>query len=331
MILPLQMKKLFVVCALINVGSVFGQSDKKVFYSENGERIMSAAGSSYYRVGNFQIINHSPGGVDTLFVDSARTYYSLSGKLRSKEFYNERGSIHKDYVEYFENGRIREKGTYADGRRSRYRYGFYPSGKTQHVFFYAGAEPDFFQTNRRIFAYWDSLDNQLVKDGQGLCKCYFSPSRPNVREEGQVVSGVRSGEWSLYENNKLVNKETFEKGQFVSGIAFTSEGEFPYTTLETQVEFKGGLQALAQFISQVLKYPMDARRMGIEGQVFVAFVVEKDGSLSEVEIVKGISHTLDIEALRVIHASERKWNPGRQRGHPIRSKFVLPIRFKLEG
>jgi protein TonB len=139
------------------------------------------------------------------------------------------------------------------------------------------------------------------------------------------------GEWSVYENNKLVNKEIFEKGQFVNGIAYTDNGEFPYTALEMQVEFNGGLPALGKFISQVMRYPADARKKRLEGQVFISFVVEKDGSLSEIKVVKGIAHTLDIEALRVVNASDKKWSPGRQRGHPIRSRFVLPLRFKLEN
>jgi TonB family protein len=326
------MLKFFLGTALLMTSVLsFGQTAIKIFYNENDTRVYRGKGS-YYRVGKFKTFTHSPGIVDTLFVDSARTYYAETDKLRSKEFFNERGYLHGDYVEYYDNGHMKVRGTYNEGRRSRYSYGFYPNGKTHHIFFYAAGEADAYQTNRRIFAYWDSLGTQLVKDGQGFCKCYLSSgSNEMLREEGQVASGLRVAEWNFYEDGKLVNKELFENGRFVSGVAYNKLGEFPYTLFEMQPEFKGGLQALAMFISKTLHYPMSARRMGIEGQSFVSFVIEKDGSVSEITTVHGISDDIDTEARRVIAASNKLWTPALQRGHPKRSKFVLPIRFKLEN
>jgi TonB family protein len=319
------MKKFLVCfCLIVSVTSLHAQVEK-IYYDENWRRV-SADKSVHYQEGHRVVVTLASGAKDTVFVDSVKTYYTASTKIRSKIFFNQQGMAHGGYTEYFENGRIKERGIYNQGQLSKHNYGFYPDGKAQFVFFYAPADPDPFQTNRIIFAYWDSLGIQLVKDGNGTCKCYFDET---VREDGQVASGFRDGTWSIYHDNRLANKEVFDKGRFVSGIAYTSDGEISYTSFEIAAEFKGGLQGLGKFLSNNLRYPVSDRRMGIEGQVFVAFVIEKDGSISDANVVKGISRTADAEAVRVVNASNGKWIPGRQRGHTVRSRFVLPIRFIL--
>ena len=77
-----------------------------------------------------------------------------------------------------------------------------------------------------------------------------------------------------------------------------------------------------------MKYPSQARRMGIEGRVFVEFIVDKDGTLTNVKAIKGIGAGCDEEAERVIK-NHPKWNPGKQRGKAVKQKIVLPITFKL--
>jgi protein TonB len=82
------------------------------------------------------------------------------------------------------------------------------------------------------------------------------------------------------------------------------------------------------YVSENLKYPVKASRMDIQGRVFVQFVVEKDGSLTDIQVVKGIGAGCDEEAVRVIKNAPR-WEPGKQRGRPVRVKMILPIVFKL--
>jgi protein TonB len=101
-----------------------------------------------------------------------------------------------------------------------------------------------------------------------------------------------------------------------------------FTVVEQQAEFAGGLEAMMKFIVKNMKYPAVARRMGVEGSVFVSFVVERDGSISEPKVIKGISAECDQEAVRVIKMMPQ-WKPGKQNGRPVRSRFVLPIKFRL--
>jgi periplasmic protein TonB len=101
-----------------------------------------------------------------------------------------------------------------------------------------------------------------------------------------------------------------------------------FTIVEDQPTPEGGMAAFYQFVQKNLKYPAQARRMGIEGKVFVQFVVDKDGSLTEVKAVKGIGAGCDEEAVRVIEGAP-KWKPGKQRGRSVKVRMILPITFKL--
>ncbi len=101
-----------------------------------------------------------------------------------------------------------------------------------------------------------------------------------------------------------------------------------FTIVEDEPSPKGGMAAFYGFVSKNLKYPSQARRMDIEGKVFVQFVVDKDGTLSNVHVLKGIGAGCDQEAIRVIKDAP-KWNPGKQRGRPVRVRMVIPIVFKL--
>lgn len=101
-----------------------------------------------------------------------------------------------------------------------------------------------------------------------------------------------------------------------------------FTIVEDQPQFEGGMKAFYQYITSKLQYPGQARQQGIEGKVFVQFVVEKDGSLSNVNTVKGIGAGCDEEAVRVLKESP-KWKPGLQRGRAVKVRMILPITFKL--
>lgn len=90
----------------------------------------------------------------------------------------------------------------------------------------------------------------------------------------------------------------------------------------------GGYQAFYDYVGKKLKYPAQARRMGIEGKVYVQFVVDRDGTLTDVQAVKGIGAGCDEEAVRVIKGAP-KWSPPKQRGKAVKQRIILPITFKL--
>jgi protein TonB len=103
-----------------------------------------------------------------------------------------------------------------------------------------------------------------------------------------------------------------------------------FKVVESMPEFPGGQQALFKFLSENVKYPVIAQENGIQGRVICQFTVNKDGSIVDIEVVKtGGDPSLDKEAIRVIK-SMPKWNPGKQRGKPVRVKYTIPVNFKLQ-
>ena len=103
-----------------------------------------------------------------------------------------------------------------------------------------------------------------------------------------------------------------------------------FTAAEQNPQFPGGMPAMYRFLGNNIKYPNEAQRASVSGRVYVKFVVEKDGSISSVEVLKGIGFGCDAEAIRVIK-SMPKWIPGRQNGKPVRVYYNMPIVFKIDN
>ena len=100
--------------------------------------------------------------------------------------------------------------------------------------------------------------------------------------------------------------------------------------VENQPEFPGGNAAMMKFLSDNIKYPVIAQENGIQGRVICNFVVERDGSITDVQVVRGVDPSLDKEAVRVIQQMPR-WTPGKQRGQAVRVRFTLPVVFRLQN
>jgi periplasmic protein TonB len=101
-----------------------------------------------------------------------------------------------------------------------------------------------------------------------------------------------------------------------------------FTVVEQQPEFAGGYDALANYLRANMQYPKTARKMGIEGTVHVSFLVSKTGTISEVKVLRGIMAECDKEAIRVVEKMP-SWKPGKQNGHPVHVRLVMPLKFRL--
>jgi periplasmic protein TonB len=102
----------------------------------------------------------------------------------------------------------------------------------------------------------------------------------------------------------------------------------PFIVVEDEPEFPGGEMARRKFLSENIKYPKTASEVGIDGTVHVTFIIEKNGSVTDVRILRGIGGGCDEEAIRVVKAMPN-WIPGKQRGKPVRVQFNMPIKFTL--
>lgn len=102
-----------------------------------------------------------------------------------------------------------------------------------------------------------------------------------------------------------------------------------FQVVEEMPEFPGGMGELMKFLGNNIKYPAVAQENGIQGRVIIQFVVEKDGSVANPVVAKGVDPALDKEALRVVKAMP-KWKPGKQRGKAVRVKYTVPVTFRLQ-
>ena len=107
------------------------------------------------------------------------------------------------------------------------------------------------------------------------------------------------------------------------------EPEKVFEVVEQMPSFPGGDKALLEYLSSNIKYPVVAQENGVQGRVVVSFVVEKDGSITDVKVVRSVDPSLDKEAQRVVK-SMPKWIPGKQNGSAVRVKYNVPVSFKLQ-
>jgi len=257
------------------------------------------------------------------------TYYTATKTVRSKEvrdslgvkrtFYHIAGSVKAEFV-VDKNGRTESVNV------------FYPDGKKQAELGCEEPTPGSTAKLRLyILNYWDSLGTQVVTEGNGVCRCVLTPEldEPFV-ESGRVANKMKEGVWSGLAPENKTFEEHYTDGVLTQGTFHDHDGQvYQYTEVEKRAEPPGGYQSFYRYIGNNLKYPLKARRLGIEGKVFVEFVIQKDGSLTDLNVIKGICEACDAEAIRVIGAS-KKWSPGVQRGKIVKQRFVLPIGFKLQ-
>lgn len=141
------------------------------------------------------------------------------------------------------------------------------------------------------------------------------PNETQITAQTDSIGQVNSD--SSKNQEKLVDEEKFESGNEV------------FTVTEVMPEFPGGQEAMNEFLDKNLKYPQMAKEQGIQGKVWIGFVVDKFGNIKDVEILRGIGGGCDEEAKRVVQLMPR-WEPGKQSGKQVSVKFRFPINFILD-
>lgn len=126
------------------------------------------------------------------------------------------------------------------------------------------------------------------------------------------------------------NAENTEIKPVVTEIEEEDVEETIYVVVEEEPDFPGGMEALLKYLQDNIQYPQLAKENNITGKVFVTFVVEKDGRVTQVKLLRDIGGGCGNEAMRVVKAMP-KWKPGKQQGRPVRTQFNLPVVFNLRG
>ncbi len=188
---------------------------------------------------------------------------------------------------------------------------------------------------------WKSYEDSLV-DLQGKNTNIFEemlevppteqpPPPAPIIQQPQIVEVPDEEEIKEDLNLKFdveVTEETKVEEVVVAPVEEKENVDEVFSVVEESAEPKGGMPAFYKYVGEKIKYPAQARRMGVEGRVFVQFVVNRDGSIVDVTAIKGIGAGCDEEAVRIVQSAP-PWKPGKQRGKPVRQKMVIPIIFKL--
>ena len=169
----------------------------------------------------------------------------------------------------------------------------------------------------------DSVDEPYLLEGDVLAP------EPDTLKTETKKSACKSDELSAIVGDVDDDEEWGVTEGFV--VPWTDDSDEPevYQIVEQMPAFPGGEEKLLEFLSKNIEYPEEARKAEIQGRVFVGFVVEKDGSVGDVKVLRGIGGGCDEEAVRVVK-SMPKWKPGMHKGEPVRVSYQIPIHFKLE-
>ena len=160
-----------------------------------------------------------------------------------------------------------------------------------------------------------------------------APPPPEAPQIAEVLTIMENDE-NVVETSITSSEETGETYE-IKHVPAAIEEEIPeeeeiFEIVEETPQFpNGGMVGLMQYLGKNIKYPTVAQETGTQGRVTIQFVVNKDGSIVDVKVLRGVDPYLDKEAVRVV-SSMPKWKPGKQRGKPVRCKFTVPVTFKLQ-
>ncbi len=333
------MKKVFLFFCLLKLvsGNLWAQVDTILYYNDNGAETGPSAATWYRNV-------HYTDMAKTLYV---ATDYYLTGEVKqSGGQYVREGSYYYpngNFTSYYKTGQIRGKGSYIydfqnhlrDEKISSWIY-YYPNGQMEAEFKYGNPVENSLHTDEYLVNAWDSTGKQMVIHGDGLYS--YTETRGDLADTNyelhftcEYKKGKRDGALTGYfRNGKVYCTETYTQGKFEKGESFDANGnKYIYDKLEENPEFPGGDVALIKFLQKNIRYPAVERDNDIQGKVLLRFVVNDDGKVMDVKIVRGVSPGLDKEAYRVIKMLPN-FIPGKQRGQLVKVYFNLPVVFKLQ-
>lgn len=173
---------------------------------------------------------------------------------------------------------------------------------------------------------YDQSSKSLKNDIYGIFYCYGQErgrGKINNYEYYLNMSGILGKEKQIALSSFI--SEMSASDNQVTVVESDEENQKVYDVVEQQPSFEGNLNS---WLASNIKYPSVAKENAIQGRVIVQFIVQKDGTICNPQVVRGIDDSIDKEALRVVHAMP-KWTPGKQNGKPVSCKFTLPVTFKL--
>jgi len=245
----------------------------------------------------------------------------LVGKSIIPNYYLKRQGT---FIEYFQNGHRRSIINYEKGDVTGDETWYYPNGKLYYISHY-----DKDKRNKIVSEARDSTGKVLADSGKGNWIVYDRDFK-KITGQGPINNGVEDGEWKGIAFDSVKYVCLYKDGKATAGTSYMPSGKvIQFTQGEIEPVPIGGMGKFYEYIGRNVHYPKVAKQNGVQGKVFVTFVIEKDGRLVDARILRGIGSGCDEEAIKVIRAAA-PWNPGYQFGVPVRVQYTVPLSFKLQ-
>ena len=311
---------LFIFCGFNAIAQQNDNSLPHTYYFKKGLPVAEKDSAEFVRVISpatdtaskslYIVTDYYPNGKLMMTGKSVTTSYNLK---RQGEF-----------VTYYPNGNIQTIKSYSKDTLNGTQIYNYPNGKLYHSDFYNSERKRF-----EIAELRDSTGKVLTSNGNGTAVLYDRKFKL-VTGEGPIVNGVREGQWQGSVNDSVTYVCFYKDNKGTTGKSFEKSGTVhEFKEPEIEPVYPGGLNNFYTYLSHNIHYPKIARKNGVEGKVFLSFIIEKDGTLTNVKVLRGIGSGCDEEAVRALHESPN-WSPGYQYGIPVRVQYALPVGFKLK-
>ncbi len=255
------------------------------------------------------------------------TDYYISGKIqkmgksKNRDYLLETGA----FAYFYENGKRKKIINYEESIPKGNYFSWYESGDKKEIGEYLINEKEKRETGLlMIMQFWDENCNQKVIDGNGYYK--EEDVEAKTISNGKLINGLKDSIWVGIDRTRNTSfVEEYDNGKLLSGTTTDSLGiSYPYRVAVVKPKPKNGIEAFYQYIARNFIIPENLSN--VHGKVFISFVIEKNGQVGDVRIVRSIHPTLDMEAARLLYHSPL-WEPGILRGIPCRVKYSLPISF----
>lgn len=307
--------------------SLSAQNIKTTYHLKDGSIVSELKDSYYYRnIAKSYTVNN-------IDINAIEEYYTENNTpkrigLTTSEF--PPFKFFKIKQEFYAEGTIKSQEKFhISGKMIDTAYYWYPDNKIKLITYIAPKDINI--SKIKYLAYLDSQQNMVIQNGSGYVRNDLSgissESTEIDYEEGNVINHEKNGLWKGKLYGEYEFEEIYENGNLVKGKTINSTGKTTtYTgqSLNEQASYKGGFNSLISYIENNYQIPLQAKQAGIKGTLNLYFVVDKDGNISDISVIKDLGYGTKDAAIEVVKKLQ-KFEPAKYKGIPQKSIFSLPI------